>query len=398
MVRNVLVGALLLGACTATGEPGGPSESPSETSTATPRATAGPTDAGTPTSGPDDGSVAVTWERVGDGFDNPVQVLNDPVNGATLVVEQAGRITTLDGTVVLDISARVDAGGERGLLGADVLEEDLLLVHFSDRADGATVLAQVPRIDGAWSADELTVLLTVDQPARNHNGGSVLVHPDGTVFLALGDGGASDDRFGNGQRPDTLLGTLLRLAVAGGVTGPAPGNPFVGRADGAPEVWAYGLRNPYRIWLDDGRVYVADVGQDAVEEVSVIDDDQAGANFGWPLFEGSECRVDDCDVPGLVEPVAELRHDTDGVCSIIGGVVVRDAALPALEGVYLYSDLCAPRLHGLRVGASGAAAHVEFAGEGATVPGPPLGFGLDADGRVLVGTADGTVHRLVPAG
>lgn len=397
MVRTVLVLALLLTGCTQDGEPGGSSDVPSESPTSSTAGDPGtPAPSGSPS--PDRSPVVVAWERVGDGFDNPLQVLGDPVTGDTLVVEQAGRVTTLGGEVVLDLTARIEAGGERGLLGANLLDEDLMLVHYSARGTGATVLAQVPRVDGAWASDDLTVLLTVDQPAANHNGGSVAVHPDGTVFLALGDGGASNDRFGNGQRPDTLLGSLLRLIVADGVASPDPGNPYVGRADGAPEVWAYGLRNPYRIWLDDGRVYVADVGQDAVEEVSVVLDDMAGANFGWPLFEGSECRVADCDVPGLVAPVAELRHDTDDVCSIIGGVVVHDPALPALDSAYLFSDLCAPALRALRVDATGAVEMVDVGGEGATIPGAPIGFGVDADGHVFVGTADGAVHRLAAAG
>lgn len=395
MVRIVLaLGLVMTGCTTSTGPEGSPDAS---ASTTTPPPTPSSTHAATPTATDGPGVAAVAWEMAGEGFSNPLQILPDPVTGDTLVVEQVGRITTLGGEVVLDIAELVEFGGERGLLSADVLEPDLLLVHYSARGDGATTLAQVPRVDGEWAAGELAVLLSVDQPAANHNGGSVLALPDGTVLLALGDGGASNDRFGNGQRPDTLLGTLLRLRITDGVAEPAPGNPYVGRADGAEEVWAYGLRNPYRIWSDDGLLFVADVGQDAVEEVSVIGNDMAGANFGWPLYEGSDCRVDECDIPGLVEPVAELRHDEDGVCSIIGGVVAHDPAIPALDGAYLFSDLCSPELRALRVDDAGNATTEVLAGASA-VPGAPLGFGVDATGRVLVGTSDGAVHTLVPAG
>ena len=349
-----------------------------------------PVDTPTTTPAPLDQARA-SWQQVGTGFEGPVQVLPVPGVGP-VVVEQAGRLSTLDGDTLLDLTDRVTAGGERGLLGAAVHPDgDRLFVHYSG-ADGRTVLSSFPLADATIDPGEETVLFTREQPAANHNGGALLFDPEGKLVLALGDGGGGGDQFGNGQDPSTVLGTLLRFDADGPSLEPAEGNPFLD-GGGAPEVWAYGLRNPWRIAFDDDRLYVADVGQDAVEEVSVVDrDDVAGANFGWPILEGSVCfRAEDCDTSGLVMPVAELRHD-EGACSIIGGVVVPSDHPSGLGGDYLYSDLCDTQLRALRAG-GGDDAEVGVV-DGATLPASPLGFGTGEDGQVWVGLRDGRVLEL----
>ena len=335
--------------------------------------------------------ASARWDVVGDGFEGPVQVL--PVPGVGIVVvEQVGRIRTLAAEDVLDLTDRVTAGGERGLLGAAVHPDgDRLFVHYSGD-DGRTVLSSFPLADGTVDAEDEQVLFTHPQPAANHNGGALLFDPDGALVLALGDGGASADRFDNGQDPSTELGALLRFDADGVELAPAPGNPFLD-GGGAATVWAYGLRNPWRIAFDQDRLYVADVGQDAVEEVSVVSrDEAAGANFGWPILEGSTCfRTEGCDRSGLVEPVAELRH-AEGACSIIGGVVVPAGHATGLGGAYLYSDLCDTTLRALRVGSGGAVETGVV--DGAALPASPLGFGTGTDGQVWVGLQDGRVLEL----
>lgn len=394
----VLVTALVVAACS-----GGEPDEAVPTTTASPEATTpaevpsstpGPTTP--PTEPPPDRAaleeVSVGWRSVGSGFSGPLQVLTDPRDGRTLVVEQVGRIRTLDGTTVLDLTDRVTtAGNEQGLLGVAFHPGgDRLFVHYSG-ADGRTVLSEFPA-GGELSAGAETVLLTEPQPASNHNGGALLFTPDGALVLALGDGGAAGDRFGNGQDTDTRLGGLLRLDVSTpGQAQPHPDNPFLD--GGAPALWAYGLRNPWRVDVDPDHWYVADVGQDAVEEVSVVPRGQmAGANFGWPILEGSQCyRSSDCDASGTVAPTVELRH-ADGACSIIGGVVVPDGHPTGLGGAYLFSDLCDTRLRALR---AGGASNVVV--DGGQLPGSPLGFGRGADGQIWVGTADGEVLELRPA-
>lgn len=333
--------------------------------------------------------VAVSWEAVGSGFSGPLQVLTDPRDGTTLVVEQVGRVRTLSGETVLDLTDRVTTeGSEQGLLGVAFHPDGgRLFVHYSGE-DGRTVLSEFP-VDGGLSPADETVLLTEPQPAANHNGGALLFTPDGALVLALGDGGAAGDRFDNGQDTDTRKGGLLRLDVSTpGQVAPHPDNPFLD--GGAPELWAYGLRNPWRVDVDADHWYVADVGQDAVEEVSVVPRGEiGGANFGWPILEGSQCfRDEDCDPSGTVLPEVELHH-TDGVCSLIGGVLVPAGHPTGLGDAFLYSDLCDTQLRALR---TGGASDVVVAG--GQLPGSPLGFGRGADGQVWVGTVDGEVLEL----
>lgn len=338
----------------------------------------------------------MTTQVVATGYERPLQILPAP-DGQVLVLEQPGRVRSLSGAVILDIRDRVnDGANERGLLGAVFAEdgtgEARLYLHYS-AGDGDTTVSAFPWPDPTPDAEQ--VVFTVPQPAANHNGGSILIGPDGMLYLALGDGGAANDRFGNGQRTDTVLGAILRFDVARSTTElvPAADNPFAD--DGHPAVWAYGLRNPWRIAFDDERLWVADVGQDAVEEVSTVRFDAAeGANFGWPLYEGTHCFQGPCDEAGLVFPVAEHSHDGEGVCALIGGVVYGGSEIPALKGHYLYSDACAGFLK--TIDGTTADPAFDLTDQVGSLAGV-LGFGVDVDGEVYMGMIDGRILALVPS-
>lgn len=398
MTSTTLLAVLVLTGCSSTpspsaSDPTAPTVAPSPTASPTGGATTEPSPTATeqPT-----GPPAVTTEVVASGFERPLQILPAP-DGQVLVLEQPGRVRTLSGAVVLDIRDRVnDGANERGLLGGTFAEDGTgqvrLYLHYSAE-DGSTTVAAFPWPDPRPDAEQ--VMFTAGQPAANHNGGSLLVGPDGMLYLSLGDGGAANDRFGNGQRTDTVLGAILRFDVAASTTElvPAPDNPFA--ADGHPAVWAYGLRNPWRIAFDDDRLWVADVGQDAIEEVSTVRFEQAaGANFGWPIFEGTSCFQGPCDEAGLVFPVAEHTHDADGVCALIGGVVYEGDELPELRGHYLYSDACAGFLR--TVDGTTADPAFDLTDQVGSLAGI-LGFGVDAGGEVYFGMIDGRVLALVPA-
>lgn len=332
--------------------------------------------------------LSVRWEQVADEFDEPVQVLEDPRDGTTLVVERGGGLRTLDGEEVTFINVVTD--GEHGLLSATFSPDgEHLFVYYSFDAEH-TFLSSVSTTDpGGLTEGRRQV--TFEQPATNHNGGGMVFLPDGSLVLGLGDGGGGGDPFENGQDPDTPLGALLRFEVSGGELRPHPDNPFPGGP--APEVWAYGLRNPWRLDVDDEWLYVADVGQDSREEINAIRiDEVAGKNFGWPVMEGSECfQGRSCSPEGMITPVAEHTHD-DGACSVIGGVVVPAGDLEPLAGAFLYSDLCDHRLHAVRMGADGTTETATL--EGGALDGTPLGFGSTSDGRVFVTLVDGRVLEL----
>jgi glucose/arabinose dehydrogenase len=318
--------------------PGGSTPSPDET---------------TPAPG---GRVAVSLRPVADGLEAPVAVAHaGDGSGRLYVVEQAGRVRVLepDGSLraepYLDISERVGSGGERGLLGLafhpEFPQDDRLFVNYTE-TDGDTVIASF-RGD-AESADPGSeeALIRVDQPFPNHNGGQVAFGPDGLLYLGLGDGGGGGDPFGNGQRTDTLLGKILRIDVDARTGGRPyvvpPDNPFAGGDGGRPEIWATGLRNPWRFSFDreTGDLFIGDVGQEEWEEIDVFASGTgAGANLGWNVMEGSHCyEAETCDRGGLVLPVAEYDHSQG--CAVVGGHVYRGRRWPALAGSYLYGDAC----------------------------------------------------------
>ncbi len=322
------------------------------------------------------------------GFTQPVFLAAAPGGGDVFVVDQPGVIWVLgeeEVGVFLDISADVAFGGEQGLLGLafhpDYAANGLFYVHYSGR-NGDTVIEQVTAVGGVPDPATRSEILRVGQPAGNHNGGMIAFGPDGHLWIGLGDGGGANDQFGQGQRTDTLLGAMLRIAVGPEIEGYAvpPGNLEA-------EVWAIGLRNPWRWAFDGDDLWIGDVGQNRIEEVSLVNWTAGNPNFGWSIMEGTECfERSECDRSGLILPLYEYPH-SDG-CSITGGVVYRGAAMPELAGHFLFADYC-----------SGWVRSVDKAGD--VREWLPVGsistitsFGVGSDGEAYVLSAGGTVYRL----
>lgn len=340
-----------------------------------PTATAVPAAASSPTPGQDRAPVDLASLRlrllpVVDGLQGSLFVTHaGDGSGRLFIVQQPGVIWVLAaGRLIdapfLDVRDRVgSSGSEQGLLGLafapDYANGGYFFVNYTDR-DGRTIVARFSVTADPNLADpgsEFRVL-ALDQPAANHNGGMLAFGPDGYLWIGTGDGGAANDRFGNGQNPETLLGKMLRLDVTSDPDVPylIPGdNPWVDAAwngrDVRDEVWAVGLRNPWRYSFDraTGDLWIADVGQNLYEEVNFVPAGSAGGlNFGWPIMEGTHCfpETANCQRAGLEIPIAEYKHGADG-CSITGGYVYRGTASPALTGVYLYSDYCSGKIWGL---------------------------------------------------
>ena len=378
-LRRILVGllvpALVAGACGSTGSPSPPSSGSGGVVSSVPSATgssgAGHSPAASPSvgAGGDPTRVALRLDPVVSGLRAPLFATGaGDGSGRIFVLEQAGRIRIVRaGRLVdrpfLDIRNRVASGGERGLLGlafapgfAAGPRAGRFYVDYTNLA-GNTVIAEY-RVDGSDPdvADPASerILLTIGQPFANHNGGMLAFGPDGMLYVGMGDGGSGGDPMGNGQRLDTLLGKLLRIDPSTASNGrpyaiPA-GNPFVGHAGAAPEIWAYGLRNPWRFSFDavSGDLWIGDVGQSRWEEIDHAPAGTgAGANYGWNRMEGRHCfqPASGCDQRGLVLPVAEYGHDQG--CAVIGGYVARAADAGALAGVYLLADECSGRIWGL---------------------------------------------------
>ena len=331
-----------------------------------------------------------------DGGQTGVVTDNDPG-------KMANATDSLAPVLVADIGTRLSQGCENGLLGiAFSPDGSQLYLSYTDVARNSRI-AVVPMDGDIPQMDRRRVLLALDQPACNHNGGNVAIGPDGNLWIAFGDGGGADDVFGQGQDPTTLLGAIARIdpnPASGQGYGIPDGNPFA--SSGAPEVWAYGARNPWRFSFDrlTGDLWIGDVGQNRIEEIHVLaaaDGWTPGANLGWPLFEGNE-RFDDghagAKLPtDLVFPVYIYDHDEG--CSVTGGYVYRGSAIAALAGTYVFGDYCTGALWGLVRGADGEAERIDL---GVSVPrNSLLSFGEDADGELYVLSAVGRVFRLVAA-
>ena len=409
-IRSVIVVflvALVAAACTSEGDatttssteaPVLSTTSSTTTTTSPPTSTAPPS---TTTTAPEPTTTTTTmpiedlrvrWAEVANGFDSPVLLVAAP-HGTDVIVEQPGRIVSVDGDVLLDIRDDVVFGGERGLLGLayhpEFASNGLAYVNYID-GNGDTAIAQFSvGEDGVFDRESQTRILTVGQPAANHNGGMITFGPDGYLWIGMGDGGGADDRFGQGQRADTLLGAMLRIAVGpdvGGAYAIPPDNPFVD-GGGAREVWAIGLRNPWRFSFDGDDLWIADVGQRRIEEVDLTDATDPGLNYGWPIMEGSECFRGSCSTDGLVLPIIEYSH-SEG-CSITGGAVYRGSAMPELAGHFFYSDFCTG--FSRSVTSDGATySWTEQVGTIAAV----TGFGIGTDGELYAVSQRGTIHRL----
>jgi len=348
----------------------------------------------------------IVLTEIVDGLQRPVQLLGAPDDPRMFIVEQRGRVRVLLGgqlqeTLYLDISGQVSGGNEQGLLGLafhpDFASNRYAYVNYTNGAGDTRVVRYSESPDGlTLDPASLTEILFVEQPNANHNAGQLLFGPDGMLYIPLGDGGSSGDPRGNGQNLDTLLGSILRIDVdAGDPYAIPPDNPFAS-GGGRAEIWAYGVRNPWRNDFDveGGFLYVADVGQNEWEEVNVAPLSEAGVNYGWNTVEGPECFQDsDCDRTGLRDPVISYTHG-DG-CSITGGHVYRGSAISGLTGTYFYSDYCSGWLRSFRWDAAQGAAIDQREW---SIPdiGSVYSFGRDTDGELYV-LAGSKAYRIDPA-
>jgi glucose/arabinose dehydrogenase len=314
-------------------------------------------------------AAAVVWNKVYAGFSQPVEITQaHDASQRLFVVQQSGAIRIVKNGAVLPTpfidlggaSGVTAANGEQGLLGLafhpQYATNRQFYVNYTRKSDGATVIARYMASAGNPDvADPLsaTILLTIAQPESNHNGGAVVFGPDGYLYIGMGDGGGANDQhgtIGNGQDKTTLLGKILRIDVDGGSPYAIPsGNPFASGVGGRQEIFAIGVRNPWRISFDraTGDFWIGDVGQGAVEEVDYLPvGTGAGVNFGWRIMEGNSCTGNGgpvpCNDPSLTPPVLTYTHSFG--CSITGGYVYRGAAVPALAGQYLYGDFCTGRI------------------------------------------------------
>ncbi len=338
------------------------------TSTDTPTAAPPPPSATTPSESPaPPDPSAYALRKIVSGLDEPVDLKHaGDGSGRLFVVEQSGRIRILrDGALLLepflDLRALItDRGNEQGLLGLafhpDYAANGQFFVNYTD-VNGDTMVARYSVSADPDRADPASakVILQVAQPFANHNGGDLVFGPDGYLYIGLGDGGSGGDPQGNGQNLNALLGKMLRIDVDGGDPyAIPPDNPFVGRTDARPEIWAYGLRNPWRYAFDraTGDLYIGDVGQNAYEEIDFQPaSSRGGENYGWNFMEGThpfEGRAPE----GLTSPITDYAQ-SEGGCSVTGGYVYRGPSLPELNGVYLFGDYCSGNIWALYRAVSG---------------------------------------------
>jgi glucose/arabinose dehydrogenase len=314
----------------------------------------------------------------------PIHMVARPGSPNSYVATKGGRVYLYDGTSiaqtpVLDISGRVSGGSEQGLLALALhpTNASRMFAHYT-ATNGDTVIAEYTMSNpSSVSAASERIIFRHPQPAGNHNGGMIQFGPGGQLFVSLGDGGGSNDQYGHGQDPDTLLGAITTLRVDG---------------DPDPTIYAIGLRNPWRTWIDGNTFYIADVGQNRFEEINVVPL-QAGLNFGWPIQEGDACHQppSGCDTTGLVQPVVVIAHQDQGTCSVTGGVVYR-GSIAEIAGHYFYSDWCGGYLRSFRWTGSVSSSSNWTSQVGR--PGSVASFGLDGAGEMYVLTST-AIYKLV---
>lgn len=350
--------------------------------------------------------AALRLVPVADGFEAPLYATHaGDGTGRIFVVEQGGLIRIVENGEIasepfLDISSRVRAGGEQGLLGLtfdpDYPDNNRFYVDYTDTS-GNTVVARYEVTDRPGVADPSSeqVLLRIEQPYANHNGGHLAFGPDGYLYVATGDGGSGGDPHGNGQSRDTLLGKLLRIDVSGSGGYEIPSdNPFAGGGRRA-EIWAYGLRNPWRFSFDRNTddLWIGDVGQSAREEINLEPaGSDGGVNYGWNIMEGAECYdAASCDRDGLEEPVADYPH-SEGI-SVTGGYVYRGERIRELTGGYLFGDFGSGTIWIIDSARPRAGAAVALETDLSI-----SSFGEDEDGELFVVDHGGTLLRVAGEG
>ncbi len=352
---------------------------------------------------------------------NEIATVNQPLalvgrsgTGDLYVAEKTGAVRLITRTVkknqpdrfdvarrpVLDLSEAVSGDTEQGLLDI-VFSSDgrQLFVSYTD-TEGNNVIDRYTMASDRADTDSRRQILTVDQPFANHNGGGLAFGPDGYLYIGIGDGGQGGDPLGSGQDTDTLLGSILRIdpdGASGESTYAVPnGNPFVD-GGGAPELWLYGVRNPWRFSFDqdNGDLWIADVGQNRFEEVNLLPAPSAGYgnNLGWNQMEGLEAYEGGSEPADHVKPILAYTHENNR-CSVTGGAVYRGEMLPPFEGVYVFGDFCSGEVFGAQPSAGG----VIFRNLDLTLPRNTLSsFGTDQNDEMFLMSLDGGIFRLEPA-
>lgn len=358
--------------------------------------------------GPDQSGIALRMVATGLSF--PVFLTEAPGDPSRLfVVEKGGLIRIIrngavEATPFIDLSDSVSTGSEQGLLGLafhpGYAQNRVFVVNYTDLRGDTRIAAYRTTADpGVADPASEHVVLAVSQPFANHNGGMLAFGPDGHLYIGLGDGGSGGDPQGNAQNRGSLLGKILRLAIADDGTASVPAdNPFVGQAGMRPEIWSYGLRNPWRFSFDrqTGDLYIGDVGQNGFEEIDAVTDVAQfgrGLNFGWNVMEGTACFEPPagCNPAGLTPPVLEYPH-TSG-CSVTGGYVYRGTDVPSLIGHYFYADFCAGWVRSFRLAGPGITDQAEWP---ALRPGGTItSFGEDGRGELYILTSGGTIRQIV---
>lgn len=357
---------------------------------------------------PDAGALAIGFDPIVRDLTRPVEVTL--ANGHLYVLEQVGRVLRIEddktASVVLDVNGKIIESGEAGLLGiafhphfaTNGFVYLYYTIPYAHQPPPAGFVFQSLLVRYHSNDDGLTLdpasahpILTVDQPFSNHNGGTIAFGNDGFLYWGLGDGGDGGDPFGNGQNTKVLLGKMLRIDVDGADPyAIPPTNPFADGVKGAKEVYAYGLRNPYRWRFDKptGELWVGDVGQGAREEIDKL---VLGGNFGWNVREGKICyAAATCATEGFIEPVVD--HDRSQATTIIGGVVYRGTGIPALTGKYVYGDFGKKLYYTIPTDAPAPTPELVKHGNDGVLP---SSFALDATGEIVVTDYNGGLYRMV---
>lgn len=343
----------------------------------------------------------------------PVALSARPGDDTLFLAQKAGRIVAirsgaLDPTPVLDLTAKVTSENERGMLGVAFKPDDpsRMFVDYTD-LKGSVTVSEFPYDGTRADPTRERVLLSIAKPFNEHNAGTILFDSKGALLIAIGDGGGAADQYNNAQRTTVLLGKVLRITVdpaAGKPYGIPPDNPFVPKTGaaaitskktttGRPEIYAYGLRNPWRLSIDRGTgdLWVPDVGQNLYEEINRMPAGTSGTNFGWKMREGKQAFNGGSKPIGAVDPVYDYPHK-DGRCAVTGGFVYRGSKLPGLVGWYVFGDVCTGQLSALKPDGSkwvpmSLGSKVSYL----------AGFGEDAAGELYALSLEGAVSRIEPA-
>lgn len=350
--------------------------------------------------------VRLGVEEVARGLNQPVYLTAPPGDPRLFIVEQPGRIRIVEnGRLIekpfLDIASKVRSGGEQGFLSVAFhplySANGFLFINYTDnKGDTRIERYSVSTDRNVVDPRSAKLILGIDQRYSNHQGGLNLFGPDGMLYIGMGDGGSQGDPHRNGQNRNALLGKLLRINVDRGDPYSIPAaNPY-SKGGGRGEVWALGLRNPWRFAFDrsSGQLYIADVGGDKYEEINVVSMSNAGVNYGWNLMEGPSCnRTFGCNQAGLQQPALSYAHE-NSVCSVIGGFVYRGQKIPEIRGQYFYSDYCNSWLRSFGYADGKVTDRHEWpVGRLGSV----VSFGEDSQGELYICTSSGRVYRIVKA-